>query len=453
MSLSHARRTVANVHTLSLVALGLAACADPAPSRLAPPPPAVQTQDPPGPGAAPTPYAGGPGQQVTFLKFPVQKTATDPGGWGPLLTDIEGHLPSSYGNQYYDNDRLTHAHETTHGINSELRNNYNKTGKQANGLYVLEDRGVILEEPNLRKSAVIPFIPAALQGSRYGLYILGQQAWDDTPTYIFDEWVAYTNAGAVGVDRVKRGLWKEPWQDGVMGQLEFTVYGLALGLAAEKGDPTYFQQNKQFREFLAWQTDRAMSLFREGQKMTAFTWAQQDAYYAKLQTDASAQPIRDFLTRTYGVGFMTRVLGLPGGDPPYADGGLTLVDGGVGPQPKPDLGPGPQPKPDLGPGPQPKPDKGPTPTPPTPAPSPGGDEDGDGIPDAEDHCSKTPAAKMVWTEGKWKGCAGGQYLDADDPDRDGIPNGLDGCSSSPTGAVVWQSGYWKGCAAGEHKDQ
>ena len=130
------------------------------------------------------------------------------------MTDIVNHLPRSYGNTYYDSNRITHGHETTHGINSHLRNYKNDTGRRANGFYVLNNRGVIVPEPNMRKSAVGRYVPASLRGSRYGTYISGSRAWDDTPTYVLDEWVSYTNGGAVGIDLNRSGSWNESWQDG-----------------------------------------------------------------------------------------------------------------------------------------------------------------------------------------------------------------------------------------------
>lgn len=122
---------------------------------------------------------------------------------------------------------------------------------------------------------------------------------------------------------------------------------------------------------------------------------------------------------------------------------------------------------------------GPTkPTPPQPAPAPApkpGDADSDGVPDAEDLCSNTPAGAKVWTQGEWKGCAGGQTKDPTPPptpptppdpnpkpdpepepdpnptkpdaDGDGIPDAEDRCDKTPTKwhAAINQSGAYKGC--------
>ncbi len=42
---------------------------------------------------------------------------------------------------------------------------------------------------------------------------------------------------------------------------------------------------------------------------------------------------------------------------------------------------------------------------------PGQDSDGDGVADADDLCSGTPAGATAWQRGQWVGCAGGQFRD------------------------------------------
>jgi hypothetical protein len=247
-----------------------------------------------------------PGDGLIFLSFPVQNTRTQAPA-NTVLADIVGHLPASYGNTYYDSDVVTWGHETTHGINSHLRNNFNTTGRKANGFYVTGDQGVMLAEPAIRKSAMIPFVPTSLRGSRFATYVTGQTDWDDRPTYIFDEWVAYTNGSAVGVDLAKQGRWTYGWRDAVMGTLEFTVYAIAIEMAVATANPQYLQQNPQFAEFVAWNARRAMQLFREGARITSFAYSVQDAYYAKLKTSPDARAWRDFVVAQYGSAFAAEV--------------------------------------------------------------------------------------------------------------------------------------------------
>lgn len=429
------------VFALSLFPLTLWACAEgsamPAPEPddnpgVAPEPPARKAQ------SLLVSWKGRPGDNVVWFKYPASKTLSD-ASWGTVLTDIENHIPPKYGTTYRDSDMITWAHETSHGIHSDVRNYYNKTGTRANGLYALNDRGVIIVEPNIRKSAAAAHIPASLRGSRYSLYITGQVEWDDTPLYLWDEWNAYVNGGACGVDLVERGLWKGGWRDGVNGQLEFNVYAVAVAMAVEKADPTYLTSNEQFREFLAWNLRRSMELYRKGSKMKDFAWAEQDAYYEKMKTSADAETWRAFVKNFFGEQFYKEViLGDASVDPGPPD---------AGPPGPPDSGP-----PDSGP-----PDSGP-PADTGPIDPGGGDTDRDGIPDAADMCSKTPAGANVWTEGEWIGCAGGQRRDSGpwggaDADGDGISDAKDLCNKTPPGARVWTYGEWAGCAAGQYRDK
>jgi hypothetical protein len=263
------------------------------------------------PDAAPaTPDAGPqPGDLLACIDYPQQKQ-DNAGAPGDILKDIETHLPASYGDQYrFEDDEITWGHETTHGVNSDVRNYHNNSGKRANGLYLLGDCGVIVVEPDILKSAVAPYVPQVLRGFRYSTYITGQTAWDDMPTYIMDEFVAYTNGGAVGVELVQKGLWNHQWQDGVAGQLEFVVYALALGMAVEDGDPTYWATEPQLRELIAHEIRRAMDIFALGRAMPAFEYDVQDTYLQELRTSSQAAEMREWVKETYGAEWAMEVLG------------------------------------------------------------------------------------------------------------------------------------------------
>lgn len=218
--------------------------------------------------------------------------------WSPVLKDIVNHEAPGDSNRY--DDLITLGHETCHGIHAYIRNNLNRTGKRVNGFYLLGDSAVIVEEPSMRKSRVAPLVPKSLRNSRYDLYVAGSPGWDDRPTYLMDEWVAYTNGAAVGVDLVKRGMWNAGWRDGVRGALDFSVFVTAMALAVEQHDPVYFAGNTQFREFLAWNLQRAMALFFEGRQFQEFSSRDQDAFYTTFRDSPDAAELRAFLIRTYG---------------------------------------------------------------------------------------------------------------------------------------------------------
>ena len=86
------------------------------------------------------------------------------------------------------------------------------------------------------------------------------------------------------------------------------------------------------------------------------------------------------------------------------------------------------------------------------------DTDGDGVPNVDDLCSGTEPGAVVWSEGEWSGCAGGQFRDVSRPDGpdadgDGIEDTRDRCSDTLAGAPVWSSGEWSGCAGGQFRDR
>lgn len=244
---------------------------------------------------APLPDPG----DVAWTSWPEQHTAMG-GTWGAALTDIVRHLPRSYGDTYYDSDFVTYGHETSHGIHAHVRNYIGSSSVRDNGFYCLDDRAALVDEPNIRKSQVGPFIPSGLRGDRYDLYITGSSSWDDTPLYVWDEWNSYVNGTEVAVDRHAAGLWREGWRDAAMGPLEFTVYAIAVAMAVERHDPTYFRDNTQFHAFLKWNARRAMRLFRAARSLPDFAWERQDTYYEVLRTGTAGATIRDFVARVYG---------------------------------------------------------------------------------------------------------------------------------------------------------
>lgn len=252
--------------------------------------------------------AGGQGpDEPVWMELPAQNTETG-AGWGEVLTDIVQHCPPGWVGIYYDPDPVTRGHETSHGIHAFLRNEHNHTGRRANGFYLLGDRAVIVAEPAMRKSDVAPYVPPSLRGMRYDLYVTGMGAWDDTPLYLWDEWVAYTNGTAVGIDLVERGLWNGGWRDACMGTVEFAVYATAVGMAVEDLDPASFEPGGQLRAFLAWHLVRSLDLFRRCARLSPFAWDEQDAYFESLIDAPDARPLRDFLRRSYGAGFTERLL-------------------------------------------------------------------------------------------------------------------------------------------------
>lgn len=183
----------------------------------------------------------------------------DAGRLGKTLADIESRMPA--GHIYADNDLITWAHETTHGINSRCR----QALPGVNCFYCLNGYVGVFREPRLRKSTVCRYVPANLRGDVWTLYMTGQQAWDDTPTYILDEWVAYINGATAG---------QELYPDGnangrslaadVRHAVEFSGYASALLRAIDANDPSYPDRDK-LAYFVGWNIDRTLALAKAGE--------------------------------------------------------------------------------------------------------------------------------------------------------------------------------------------
>ena len=212
----------------------------------------------------------------------------DVGDLGPVVTDIESHLPA--GHPYRDADRITWTHEGTHGINSLLRNRYG-----CPAFYVLKNRAVLMQEPTttlaMPWSAVAAKVPPSLRGEVYGLYLIQMQSyWNSQPTYVFDEWVAYTNGA-----EARQALGIRDRAETVRYMLEFCVYAACVPQAAGSDDP-------QMRAFYKWQVERAVALYRaSGVKSN---------YLDRLRTEPDAALLREYLRGYCGPQWAQRVLRL-----------------------------------------------------------------------------------------------------------------------------------------------
>jgi hypothetical protein len=274
------------------------------------PPPIVNPPQPgpptPAPPVPPAP-AREPGDGVPWVEYKTKQNTTN-AGWGKVLTDIQQHLDPKHGNTYFSNDHITHGHETTHGINSDIRNNLGKRGQ--NGFYCLEGRAMLLYEPSLRIRQVAPLVPQSVRGGRYQLYLVQQAGqWDDMPTYIFDEWVAYINGTTVGIDQIKnnlKGRGSGSTSDDAIAPMEFTYYALALCRAVKQHDTNYFKANPEFSEFVSFNVRRSALAFREAIQMKEFQW--ETKLIDNFISSADAQPLRDIAVELWGEAFCKKYL-------------------------------------------------------------------------------------------------------------------------------------------------
>jgi hypothetical protein len=182
---------------------------------------------------------------------------------GPLLADVESRLPPSMGNQYRDSQRVTWCHETTHGVHAALRIHYGRPAFYPGG-----GKCALMEAPAITVGDIAAVVPQQLRGTRYNLYLVSQRRqWDSSPLYVWDEWVAYNNGTATGIEEGNRP--GAGASDDAIACIELSGYALAVAAAARrKGVPV----SEQFREFLAWELRRSLTLYARALAVPAFSW-------------------------------------------------------------------------------------------------------------------------------------------------------------------------------------
>lgn len=192
-------------------------------------------------------------------------------------------------NPVLGNGRSTDGHESTHGINSQIRNSYQ--GKTA-GFYVLNGKAVVCREPAMRKSAVGVFVPPSLRESRFSLYVQNSPDWEEYPSYLADEWSAYINGTLVKLDDAAKGI-RDNQSDVAVGPLEMGLYCVALAMAVEKHAPESWTTDSKFKAILKYQMKRAKEAFDKA----APQWpnATQDRLLNNLRTSPDAEAMRQFI--------------------------------------------------------------------------------------------------------------------------------------------------------------
>jgi len=179
---------------------------------------------------------------LPFVDVPVIQKNVD-SKLGIVLGDIESRMPSRH--QYkFPSDLITWAHETTHGLNSNIRNANFQSGKTVNAFYVLDGKALLMEEPKgFGLSDIAPIIPSELRGGIYKMYMIEQQrSWNDRPLYTWDEWVAYANGTATRTD-----LKIANRNETVVYMWEMAVYGSYVAMKAANqviNDCLYYMLNR-----------------------------------------------------------------------------------------------------------------------------------------------------------------------------------------------------------------
>jgi hypothetical protein len=185
-----------------------------------------------------------------WMKWPRMREVSDP-KYGVVLGDLESHMPKDH--VYRDANKMTWAHETTHGINANIRNR-TFDHDAVNGFYVLQDRAILLKEPKTTIRDVALTIPEVLRGPSYKLYLVEQAvAWNDRPLYLIDEWISYTNGSEVGKELNVYG-----WHYELLQAHNFNIYCTYLAMVIQRDLSDY--QETEFKKFLKWNTERVFRI-------------------------------------------------------------------------------------------------------------------------------------------------------------------------------------------------
>ena len=145
-----------------------------------------------------------------------------PAAWSRSVRDIESHRPA--GHPYRSADRIIWVHEGTHARQQPAAQRL-----PVPGLYVLGNGPFWCgsgHNPRLWQHV----IPPSLRGEVYNGRTCcesARQTWNDQPSYIFDEWTAYTN----GLEaRYRLGITDR--EETGRHALEFVVYAICVPWAA-----------------------------------------------------------------------------------------------------------------------------------------------------------------------------------------------------------------------------
>lgn len=207
------------------------------------------------------------------------------------LADIESRMPA--GHHYaFPSMPMTWGHETTHGLNSNLR----MRNPGCNVLYVMAGKACVIREPKGRLSAIARLIPPKLRGPSFQLYLVEQQRyWECEPTYLLDEWVAYVNGSFVGREVKENG-----WHYELLQAINFTIYSIAMANAICGSDPQY--DHTQLRAFIQYNADRTLKIWSELDASGADdTHVRQiRAYLAEWRTGTESASLREFALKYFG---------------------------------------------------------------------------------------------------------------------------------------------------------
>jgi len=217
---------------------------------------------------------------------------------GCVYADVLNHSRASpYGDKH---GRYTNVHETAHSIHNELRNEYKqKTKKKVNALYALQGQAIIIDDPNIKITDIIDYVPKNLRSRRFKTYFIDQNKhWNDVPTYILDEWVCYILGAECGIDDFDRKVKLEK-TNAVSGSIEFSIYALAMCLSIKEKDPEFWKNNEQFKAAIKYNLIRSEKAFNAGLSILEFKDQEQERLQQELMRSEEAKDLREILLKDF----------------------------------------------------------------------------------------------------------------------------------------------------------
>lgn len=207
----------------------------------------------------------------------------------PIYSDVLSYSKKPVTNE----SRSTNVHETSHMISNQLRNE--NRGKNINGFYFENGRGVLIEQPNLTIKDVAPYIPENLRGYRYKLYFVDQlKYWNDYPLYIMEEWNCYSLGGACAMNDF---ILKLPLEktDAVAGAFEFMIYSTALYMCIKDKDNEYFNNNDQFKEFFENLFDYSWHIYQQGKTVPEYYSEKSNKLFVEYKNSPEGKEFQKFI--------------------------------------------------------------------------------------------------------------------------------------------------------------
>jgi hypothetical protein len=220
------------------------------------------------------------------------------------MKDAYGQIISRCRTPQLDNQRMTNAHESTHFIHSQLRNDdvLSRRVKTFPGaFYIFPDKSFHIEQPKFLRKEIERYIPASLRFSRFNTYFGRNKSWAEYPLYIIDEFVAYINGSIVALDDHKNGQ-RVDSLDPMVGPIEFAVYSVATCMAIKDLDPEYWN-NQEFQDFMYDTMKKSESIFKAGRNI--YPYKNQEEILTNLKTSPDAENIRAFMKEHFDSFFLS----------------------------------------------------------------------------------------------------------------------------------------------------